>query len=190
VRTRTRALLHEVLSGYLGIPAAEVVIGTEPEGRPLVVDTDRPGWPRFSVSHAGPVMLIAVSRAAEVGIDVEDVRRDVDWQEVADAFFAPAELAAIARRPPEDRRTAFFDCWVRKEAYAKALGRGFRRTTKDFIVPLGDAGGVVHDLAPAAARVATWFVRPLAVGAGYTAALAVDADVEVTIRYPASGGRR
>jgi hypothetical protein len=72
----------------------------------------------------------------------------------------------------------------------KALGRGFRRTTQDFVVPLGDAGGVVHDLAPAAARVATWFVRPLAVGDGYTAALAVDADVDVTIRYPASGGRR
>ncbi len=188
-RIRARALLREVLSGYLGIPAAEVVIGTEPEGRPLVVDTDRPGWPRFSVSHAGPVALIAVSGAAEVGVDVEDVRRDVDWREVARAFFAPAELAAIERHPLEDRRAAFFDCWVRKEAYLKALGRGLRRTTKDFVVPLGDAGGLVHDLAPAAAPVTTWFVRPLAVGAGYTAALAVDADAEVTIRYPASDGR-
>ena len=47
-----------------------------------------------------------------------------------------------------------------------------------------------YDLAPAAAGVATWFVRPLAVGTGYTAALAVDADVDVTIRYPASGGCR
>lgn len=188
LRTRTRALLHEVLSGYLGIPAAEVAIGTEREGRPVVVHTDRPGWPRFSVSHAGAVAVIAVSRGPEVGVDVEDVRRDIDWQQVARAFFAPEELAAIARRARGDRRAAFFDCWVRKEAYVKALGHGFRRTTKDFVVPLGDAGGVVHDLAPAAARVATWFVRPLAVDAGYAAALVADADVEVTVRYPASDG--
>ncbi len=190
VRTRTRALLHEVLSEYLRVPPSDVVIGSEREGRPVVVDADRPGWPRFSVSHAGALALIAVSRRAEVGVDVEDVRRDIDWQEVARAFFAPAELAAIDACPREDRRAAFFDCWVRKEAYVKALGRGLRRTTKDFVVPLGNVGGVVHDLAPIPARASTWCVRPIAVGAGYTAALAVDADVEVTIRYPVPAGGR
>ena len=181
-------MLHEVLSGYLGIPAADVVIGTEREGRPVVVDNDRPGWPRFSVSHAGAVALIAVSRHAEVGVDVEDTRREIDWQEVAHAFFAPAELAAIQRRPPAGRRAAFFDCWVRKEAYVKGLGRGLRRPTKDFVVPLSSVGGVVHDLAPGTARSSTWYVRPLDAGAGYAAALAVDADVDVTIRAQASFG--
>jgi 4'-phosphopantetheinyl transferase len=185
---RRRALLQEVLSGYLGIPAGEVAIAHEHDGRPVVVNTDKPGWPRFSVSHAAAVVLVAVSRRAEVGVDVEDVRRNIDWQEVASAFFAPAELAAIERRPRDERRAAFFECWVRKEAYVKALGTGLRRTTKDFAVPLNNAGGVVHDLAPASAGSPTWYVRPLAVGAGYAAALAVDADVQVTIRYPAPVG--
>jgi len=185
---RRRALVREVLAGYLGIRADEVAIAGGCDGRPVVVATDRPGWPRFSVSHAGTVVLIAVSRRAEVGVDVEDVRRDIDWQAVASAFFAPAELAAIERRARKDRRAAFFECWVRKEAYVKALGTGLRRPTKDFVVPLHDAGGVVHDLARAAGGASTWYVRPLAVGAGYAAAIAVDADVHVTIRYPASAG--
>jgi len=190
VPTRTRALLHEVLSGYLGMPPSDVVIGSEREGRPVVVDADRPGWPRFSVSHAGALTVIAVSRQAEVGIDVEDVRRDIDWQEVARAFFAPPELAEIDACPREDRRAAFFECWVRKEAYVKGLGRGLRRATKDFAVPLGSAGGVVHDLAPTRTRASTWYVRPIAVGAGYTAAVAVDADVEVGTCYPVPAGGR
>lgn len=191
VFVRTRARLRQVLAGYLAIDAVDVAIGAGPEGKPEVVESDNPGWPRFNVSHSGSVALIAVTGRKEVGVDVERVRADIAWQDVAHAFFSPAEVAAIERVAQARRRRAFFDCWVRKEAYLKGLGTGLRRATDDFQVPLGNAGGVVHDSARGtAAPMPTWYVHRLGVGRGYVAALAVDGNLKVTIRRPWSDGSR
>jgi 4'-phosphopantetheinyl transferase len=189
VQVRTRAVLRQVLARYLGIGSGEVAIGAGPHGKPEVVDPDRPRWPHFNVSHSGSVALIAVSRSQEVGVDVERLR-DVPWREVAHAFFSPAEVAAVARTAPDSRRAAFFDCWVRKEAYLKGLGTGLRRPTGDFQVPLGSAGGVVHDpMLRRAGGGPTWYLHPLDLGLGHAAALAVDdRDARVTIRGAWSAG--
>jgi 4'-phosphopantetheinyl transferase len=172
-QVRARAWLPEVLARYTGGLADDIVIGTEGDGRPIVVDRDRPGWPRFSVSHSGEVAVIAVRAVGEVGVDVEAVRADLGWREVARAFFAPEEVVAIEELPDSERRAAFFDCWVRKEAYVKALGTGLRRDTTNFAVPLDPAGGVVRD---DAAGGPSWRVRPVAIGPGYAAAVATDGD--------------
>jgi 4'-phosphopantetheinyl transferase len=174
VQVRTRGVLRQVLASYLGIGAGEVAIGEGPDGKPEVVDPDRPRWPHFNVSHSGSVAVIAVSGFHKVGVDVE-LLRDIPWREVAHAFFAPDEVAAIASTAPDLRRKAFFDCWVRKEAYLKGLGTGLRRPTSDFRVSLGSVGGIVHD--PTLRRPTggpTWYVHPIELGLDYAAALAVD----------------
>ena len=189
VSVRTRALLRHVLAGYLEIDAGAVTIGAGPEGKPEVRDPDRPGWPRFNVSHSGSLALIAVSDTREVGVDVERVRADIPWRDVADVFFSPAEVAAIEKVAPARRRRAFFDCWVRKEAYLKGLGTGLRRAMDDFDVPLGDTGGIVHDSALGTDAGSTWYVHPLVVGRGHVAALAADGTLEVTIHDARSAAR-
>lgn len=187
---RTRARLRHVLAGYLAVDAVDVAIGAGPEGKPEVVESDNPGCPRFNVSHSGLVALIAVTARREVGVDVELVRTDVPWRQVAASFFSPAEVVAIERVPAASRRRAFFDCWVRREAYLKGLGTGLRRATGDFRVPLGDAGGLVADPFVAGAGGPAWYVHPLDVEPGYAAALAVDGDVRVTVRRPWSARGR
>ena len=183
VSVRTRAMLRQVLAGYLGVGADEVNIGAGPGGKPEVVEPDGAGWPRFNVSHSGSVALIAVTGRTEVGVDVERVRADIAWPDVAHAFFSPAEVAAIERVAQAHRRRAFFECWVRKEAYVKGLGTGLRRATDDFEVPVGGAGGVVLDSARGtAAPTPTWYVHGLDVGRGYVAAVAVDGNLKVRIR--------
>jgi 4'-phosphopantetheinyl transferase len=141
-QVRARAWLPEVLARYTGGLADDIVIGTEGDGRPIVVD-------------------------------VEAVRADLGWREVARAFFAPEEVVAIEELPDSERRAAFFDCWVRKEAYVKALGTGLRRDTTNFAVPLDPAGGVVRD---DAAGGPSWRVRPVAIGPGNAAPVATDGD--------------
>ena len=46
--------------------------------------------------------------------------------------FLPAELESIRRSSDARRVRAFFDCWVRKEAYLKGLGQGLVRSTRYF----------------------------------------------------------
>jgi 4'-phosphopantetheinyl transferase len=184
VYVRTRVFLRQLLAGYLHVGVADVVLGAGAEGKPEVIGASCRGWPYFNVSHSGSVSLIAVSERGEVGVDVELVRDDGTLRDVALAFFSATEVAAISRLPRHERRDAFFDCWVRKEAYLKGLGTGLRRATTDFDVPLGPAGGIVRDHARAAGARSTWHVYPLDVGRGYAAALAVEGEPRVTIHRP------
>lgn len=79
---------------------------------------------QFSVSHSADLALIAVSPRPALGVDLERVERSIDFDRLAERFFAPDEVADLRRLADDLRRDAFFRCWTRKEAYIKALGTG------------------------------------------------------------------
>ncbi len=116
-RAAARAALRAVLGGYLGCPPAEVPLAVEAGGRPFA-----PGGPRFSLSHAGGWVLLAVA-ASDVGVDVEPLRPR-RWGPVAARFLGSEGTAAVAAAA--DPEVAFLRAWCRLEAWAKARGSGIR----------------------------------------------------------------
>ena len=184
LQVRTRALVRRVIATYLEVAPQDVDIATGSDGKPEVAGSDTRRWPLFNVSHSDTVALMAVSASHEVGVDVERVRADVLWRDIADEFFSPVEVDVIGHVPRADRRRAFFDCWVRKEAYLKGLGVGLRRSTTDFAVPVLGVGGPVED--PGLASPRAWYVYGLEIESGFSAAVAADGEVAVTIRPWAS----
>ncbi|MBK3631389.1 4'-phosphopantetheinyl transferase superfamily protein [Streptomyces sp. MBT97] len=80
---------------------------------------------RFSVSHSGDVIGLAVTRGADVGLDVED-GGGTDVEKVAPRVLADAELTALRARPADERPAAFLRYWTRKESVLKAIGVGLR----------------------------------------------------------------
>jgi 4'-phosphopantetheinyl transferase len=79
-------------------------------GRPRIAG----GVLHASITHADDVVGVALTRAGPVGLDVEEVGRDV--ADVAAAVLAPQE--------PLTRPGDFFRYWTRKEAVVKATGDG------------------------------------------------------------------
>lgn len=75
---------------------------------------------RFNLSHAGALVAVVFSEQLEVGIDVEEETRRIDFEGISKRFFAPAEQEWCARRG----RKGFFEVWTRKEALVKAMGIG------------------------------------------------------------------
>jgi 4'-phosphopantetheinyl transferase len=179
LQIRTRAMVRRVLAIYLQTTPQDVPIAARADGKPALAGGDARRWPSFNVSHSGSVALMAVSASHGVGVDVEQIRADVVWREIADQFFSPAEVDAIGRIPRAERRRAFFDCWVRKEAYLKGLGVGLRRSTNDFTVPVVGVGGPVED---SGHESRAWYVYGLEVESGFAAAVAADGEVAVTLR--------
>jgi 4'-phosphopantetheinyl transferase len=181
-RVQARAALRLVLAGYVGVDPEALGFCEGSDGKPALVA--RPGDPpmRFNVTHSGSVILIAVTVDRELGVDVERVRSELEWKPVAGSFFSSTEVAAIQALPAACHLRAFFDCWVRKEAYLKGLGTGLSRSPREFVVPLGPTGGPVHDPCPPPGARTDWRVHPLEVTRGHTAALAVTGEVRVTCR--------
>lgn len=161
----SHAALREILGRYVGEPAA-LRLGTSASGKPFI---EQPSdAPRFNLSHSGDVCAIAISLAAEVGIDVETLQQPLeDVHTLATTCFSPPERAALASSPPDEERLRFLRGWTRKEAYLKATGEGLRTPLDAFSVRL-DANDP-HAIAGAEA----WLVLPLRAAEGIVAAAVV-----------------
>jgi 4'-phosphopantetheinyl transferase len=109
-----RAALRIVLAGQLGMHPGDVEFTAGPHGKPEI-----PGCPlRFNLSHSGDLALIALTREAEVGVDVERTSRR---SRAIERTLTDAERAAL---DGEDRHVDLLRVWCRKEAMAKAGGGG------------------------------------------------------------------
>lgn len=126
--TVARALVRRVLASYAGIAAEALAFVANQYGRPELACG--PAGLRFNLSHADGLAALAVARDAELGVDVEDALRRSRPEDIAEHFFAAAEVAALMRLPADQRPRRFFDLWTLKEAYIKARGMGLA-------IPLG-----------------------------------------------------
>jgi 4'-phosphopantetheinyl transferase len=151
-----------------------------PHGRPRLRDHRL----EVSVSHSGDMVVIALSAAAPLGVDVERID-PAKPEKLARRVLGHEELTAFDLAPGEDRADMFFRFWTRKEAVLKATGDGLRLPMN--AVTFDGRGRLTAypgrpDL-PAAAD-----VSDLAPGGVYRAALAVltSPPVKVT-QYDARG---
>jgi len=127
-----RGLLRLLLGAATGADPALVAIATQRNGKPCLAHSAQV---EFNVSHSDGLILIAISRASPVGVDVEFVS-DEFWEAeefigIARESFHAGEFTLIARTPPgRERLLAFYSAWTRREAVAKADGRGIASLLK------------------------------------------------------------
>jgi len=118
-----RGLLRELLGAYLNQPAAALRFVQGAHGKPALAGAGAGTGLHFNLSHSGGRALYAVARR-EVGVDLERLDRTVSYASLAERICTPREWAAFQVLPLERIQPAFFACWTRKEAIAKALGGG------------------------------------------------------------------
>lgn len=169
-----RGLLRAVLARYLDVDPANLRFYYGPYGKPALTSSVGSHALRFNVSRADGLGLYVIARGREVGVDLE--RRQGHIEEgVVERFFSTREAARLWALPKYLRCEAFFACWTRKEAYAKARGEGLNLRFDQFDVSLapGEPAALLHveDDPREASR---WSLQELNAGAGYTAALAVE----------------
>jgi 4'-phosphopantetheinyl transferase len=130
-----RTLQRWVLSQYAPVKPSEWRFGKGPYGKPFV-EAPVATCPSFNLSHSGGMIVCAVSWAASVGVDVEDVTRDLAIPDLARRFFAPPEADDVTRQPATMMRDRFYRYWTLKEAYVKATGLGISQPFDSFAFEL------------------------------------------------------
>ena len=118
------AALRSIVSSYVNSPARELQFAAGPYGKPKLAPIHATEKIEFNLSHSHEVALIAVAQGREIGVDVEWVRKDFAFDEVAQRFFTAREVAALHALPLHLQREAFYKCWTSKEAFLKAKGTG------------------------------------------------------------------
>ncbi|MDP2228613.1 MAG: 4'-phosphopantetheinyl transferase superfamily protein [Moraxellaceae bacterium] len=131
----SKTLIRCVLSRYIGLEPRHLEIAVSPEGKPfLATATDLV----FNVSHAGGLIVCAVSRALQLGIDIEWRGGNVDMPALAENYCSASERELLAGTVEAE---PFYKLWTLKEAYAKACGQGLA-------LPLADIGFDISDTTP------------------------------------------
>ncbi len=96
-------------------------IRSSPNGKPAVAD-DQPNV-NFSVAHTNLVVVVAISKAYQIGVDVETVEQIIPRDVIA-AFCCHDEQVALNKLSAQCMAREFVRLWTLKEAYAKLIGAG------------------------------------------------------------------
>ena len=143
------ALLRYVVAGQIGADAGDLRFCRTHHGRPEL--EGRGGADgvhanvnvnvnvRFNLSHTRGLVGCAVTRAGEVGFDVEEARQPAPL-ELAPRYFSRAELDDLKAAPPAERSDRFYTLWTLKEAYIKARGLGLAIPLESFSCIPGSRG--------------------------------------------------
>src|SRR5438128_5817648 len=133
---------------------------------------------KFNLSHSAGLALIAIATASDVGVDVEYIRAQSDYADIARHFFSAAECDYLIAVPSQLYPEAFFSCWTKKEAYVKACGEGLAIPLNSFSVPLTtDPALTPVDLRVGSTHIVParrWSLYTLRPAAGYAGALAIE----------------
>ena len=115
----TRGALRLILSGYLKLQPKAIGFLNGENDKPFIGNSN-PNNLHFNISHSGEWILIGVTNTA-LGVDVERIKPDFNYQEIISLNFSPKEINYIVQNEPLER---FFSLWTRKEAFLKATGQG------------------------------------------------------------------
>ena len=79
----------------------------------------------FSFSYAGDYVLVGVSDSKKIGVDIEQINKHLNVNELASAIMHPEELAYYTSLLTWEKRLHFFfDIFNAKEALIKTIGKG------------------------------------------------------------------
>ena len=133
--------LRERLASETGSSAQNLVFTTGVFGKPVLLHA--PGV-HFSISHSGPIGLIAISRHAAVGVDAEWPAPISEIEALAQQVLAPDERRAWLALTPQEHQSAFLRAWTRKEACLKAWGVGLQLSPSQLEVGLHTQRQRIH----------------------------------------------
>ncbi len=127
----SHGFVRNLLAKYLNVKPEDIEYAKGEQGKPCIFSNNLVDL-QFNLSHTQDIAILAVTRHAAVGIDIEFNDRKTDWQGICKRFFNISEQEALFSLPEAQQANAFFDLWTRKEAYMKVLGTGLSLSPLDF----------------------------------------------------------
>ena len=129
--TKCRSILRSTLSKWLNCGPSEINIIHRENGKPYL---EHSKVIEFNITHTKGLAAIAFSIDSEVGIDVENLNREINLDQVAKKVFTTSEQSLINGNNQNDKKKTFFRLWTSKESYLKSTGLGLRIDPREISV--------------------------------------------------------
>lgn len=174
-----RGVLRSLLSHYCALDPEQIALHYNEFGKPELTSTDLPSPLYFNLSHSHTTIVYAFTYINRIGIDIEYMRTNVEYEELAQHYFSPAEKTQLQAVPGAQKMQAFFAGWTRKEAYIKARGKGLSIPLDSFDVTLQpDSAPRLLDCREDPLSASRWSLYALPTDPHYAGAVALDGSCE------------
>jgi 4'-phosphopantetheinyl transferase len=170
-----RSRMRSILGLYLQHPASELRFVYAEHGKPSIENPEKDI--RFNLSHSGEQAVLAVVQGREVGVDIEQIRENVEIDQLAERFFSGSEKEFLRPLPRADKLRNFFRFWTCKEAFLKAQAVGLTRSLASFTVDLNAVPPRLSGTEETQGEESKWSLQDLACESGYQSALAAEGSI-------------
>ena len=121
--------VRNVLGNIVDIDPAVLEFCQSYRGKPQLAypanaNKEKPRKLDFSISHTENILALAVVFDGTVGIDIEAVRTDLEFFDIAMAHFTMENLELLRSMSSNKAAITFHRLWTRREALAKMDGSG------------------------------------------------------------------
>lgn len=123
--TVAHGILRILLGWYTQKNPREITFQFNAYGKPSLPTASHEPYLQFNLSHSKDLALYAFTYTRQIGVDIEYMRSDISYAELAQQSFSPIEQAVLNTVPYPEKPLAFFKGWTSKEAYIKGRGLGF-----------------------------------------------------------------
>lgn len=128
-----RVLARLTLAPLCAVSPSSIRFETNAFGKPRIADSMNSRQVCFNLAHTDGLVVLAVTSEVEIGVDVENIHREVrNPERIARVMFSPVEAAQISSLAGEARSAFFYETWTLKEAYIKATGEGLSHGLRHF----------------------------------------------------------
>ncbi|HVP16116.1 MAG TPA: 4'-phosphopantetheinyl transferase superfamily protein [candidate division Zixibacteria bacterium] len=158
-----RAVLRTILAYYLNTEPGKLQFCYGPRGKPYLAERSCEASVQFNMAHSNELALYAFTVKRRIGVDLEYIHKIPDVEKIVARIFPKGEN--FETLPNSQKLNAFFNCWTRTEACAKAVGTGLAQSFDGF-----DASLTREE--PACPS--SWFITSFAPAPDYTASLVVE----------------
>ncbi len=179
-----RGMLRIILARYLDTAPRLLRFRYGAQGKPTVQTEEL----HFNISHSDDLLLVGISQAGALGLDIERVPAGHVVDSVSAVVFSQPERKELEFLPPTERAECFARFWTRKEAYIKAVGGGMsiELTSLDVATAPGQVLQYQEGIGQWS-PCPPWALRPLPVRPGFAGALAAQGNSQVVRHYPIVG---
>ncbi len=164
-----------ILGSYINVEPRDLRFGCNRYGKPVLLGQIDPYQIHFNLSHSYDIALLAVTLGLRVGVDIEFYGEANVDDLLTPEVFSQKEMEVLHRLPATERRQAFYNCWTKKEALAKAIGYGLAHPFQLPEFPIAPEQSADLVTMPWTQRDAhCWSLRSLNIAEAYVGALAVE----------------
>lgn len=167
----SRGLLRVLLSSTIQKQAQEISIHYEEKGKPFVQEEIDNKSIEFNISHSNNYVLIAITLANKVGVDIEAINPGMKFIPLAKRFFSEKESSALLNISEETQCDTFYRIWARKESFIKVTGEGVSYGLDKFSVSIGNINDVPVAVETKVSMPDRYFTYALMEPEGYKTAL-------------------